>query len=168
MAREEVHAGEELKIIPGWAWMLAPLGFLGMQLLFNVYVPSQRNPPPVGLRIGLGLFLGLLLFFWFLLIGYVNRDSKRRGMSRALWTLLVIFIPNGIGFIIYFLIRQPLSMPCPHCGTRVEPGFNFCPKCQFNLTPTCPHCSRPVRHGDVFCAYCGQELNASAQPQVRA
>jgi hypothetical protein len=29
-------------------------------------------------------------------------------MNSLVWTLLVIFIPNGIGFIIYFLTRQPL------------------------------------------------------------
>ncbi len=161
MAREEFHIGEEVKVIPAWAWVVAPLMFVGMQLLFNVFIPSQKNPPPFAFRLIMGLFMGMVLFFWWLLIGYVNRDSGRRGMNRALWTVIAIFVPNGIGFIIYFLMRQPLHMHCPQCGTTVEPGFNFCPKCHFNLTPTCSQCSRPVRHGDVYCAYCGHNLGGA-------
>ena len=168
MSREQIHVADEVKIIPVWAWVAAPLVFIGIQLLFHVYIPAQKNPPPLGFRLGLGLFTGLVFFFWWLLIGYVNRDSGRRGMNRVLWTILVIFIPNGIGFILYFLIRQPLMMACPQCGARVDPAFNFCPKCHFNLTPTCPHCSRPVRSGDVFCPYCGQELNSAPQAQLRS
>lgn len=166
MTREDVHIGEEVKIIPAWAWVLAALAFTGMQLLFHVYIPQQHNPPPFAFRLFLGLITGTVFFFWFLLLGYVNRDAGRRGMSRALWTVLVIFIPNGIGFILYFLLRRPLSQCCPQCGTMVEPGFNFCPKCHFNLTPACTQCSHAVRHGDVYCAYCGASLGVSPEAKV--
>ncbi len=162
MAREEVHIGQEIKIIPLWAWIVAPLIFVGMQLFMHLWIPTQHNPPPLAVRIVAGLLAGIALGFYILLIGYVNRDAGRRGMSRTLWTLLVIFIPNGIGFIIYFLLRQPLLQHCPQCQTTIEAGFNFCPKCHFNLNPTCPHCSKPVRAGDMYCPYCGQELDAKA------
>ena len=168
MTREEIRIGKEIKLIPTWAWILAPAVFLCMQWVFHVLIAADKNPPPLAFRVVFGTIAGVALAFYVLLIGYVNRDSGRRGMNRTLWTLLVLFIPNGIGFIIYFLIRQPLLLGCPQCGTRVEPGFNFCPKCHFNLTPTCPHCNRPVRPGDAFCPYCGQELKAPAQTPVRS
>ncbi len=167
MVREEVHIGEEVRIIPTWAWVLAGAIFIGIELLFNIYIPHQKNPPPPFFGPVFGTVAAIAGAFYVLLIGYVNRDSKRRSMKTWAWMLVVIFIPNGIGFIIYFLVRQRLMMACPQCGTSVEPGFNFCPKCHFNLTPTCPHCSHSVRHGDLFCPYCGQELKSPATMPVR-
>ena len=93
-----------------------------------------------------------------LLIGYVNRDAKRRGMNYVLWTVLVIFIPNAIGYIIYFVVRQPIKGACPQCGATVNPGFNFCPKCKFLLHPACPQCHRGIEGGAAFCPYCSAEL----------
>ena len=41
------------------------------------------------------------------LIGvYVYRDSRRRGMNAALWTLIAVAAPALIGFIIYLLDRK--------------------------------------------------------------
>ena len=36
---------------------------------------------------------------------YVYRDSRRRGMSAVVWTLIAVAAPALIGFIIYLLIR---------------------------------------------------------------
>ena len=76
------------------------------------------------------------------MIGYVYADSKRRGMNSLLWTLLVIFVPKALGFIVYFLLRKPLLIPCPNCGTEVGSDFAYCPKCGHALAPTCSHCGR--------------------------
>jgi predicted amidophosphoribosyltransferase len=99
-----------------------------------------------------------MLAFLTLLVGYVNRDAKRRGMSAALWTILVIFIPNAIGFILYFLMRQQLRVPCPGCGAALQPSANYCPSCGAHLRPVCPECRRAIEPGDKFCANCGHEL----------
>jgi len=88
----------------------------------------------------------------------VNRDARRRGMNVALWTVLVIFVPYAVGFIIYFLMRQPLRIACPKCGATADPAFNFCPKCKFNLHPACPQCHHPVQVGDIYCPYCAKAL----------
>jgi predicted amidophosphoribosyltransferase len=101
---------------------------------------------------------GAIVAFLALLVGYVNRDAKRRGMNVALWTLLVIFVPNAIGFILYFLLRHPLMVTCPQCGTSLNASFNYCSRCRYNLRPTCPECKRPITPGDKFCAYCAREL----------
>ena len=93
-----------------------------------------------------------------LLIGYINRDAKRRGMSPTLWTLVAIFIPNGLGGLLYFILRQPLQGTCPQCGTAIQSGFNFCPRCSCKLSPNCPQCQHVVATNDVYCPYCGASL----------
>ena len=62
-------------------------------------------------------FAGLFMVLFILLVGYVWADAKRRQMNAVLWVLLAIFIPNLIGVILYFILRQPLPVPCPSCRT---------------------------------------------------
>jgi hypothetical protein len=150
---------EEVKVIPWWAMGLAVALFAGLQVLMHVVMfPREPHPPPLALRIFFGFIAGAVLAFFVLLVGYVNRDAKRRGMNVTLWTLLVIFVPDAIGFIIYFLLRQPLRIPCPKCGGIADSAFNFCPKCKFNLHPACPQCHHAVQVGDAYCPYCAREL----------
>ena len=47
--------------------------------------------------------------------------------------LLAIFIPNALGIILYFVLREPMMTPCPQCSTLVKPGFAFCPACGTKL-----------------------------------
>jgi len=103
-------------------------------------------------------FFMAAIIFW---VAYVNRDAKRRGMNAAVWTLLVIVLLPAwtfVGFLIYFLMREPLPYPCPQCGKSVGARFNFCPNCKCNLHPSCPNCKREVVETDKFCPYCAQEL----------
>lgn len=158
----KIVLNEEVRLVPWWAWTLAGAAFLCFQWLFNVYVPEQPHPPPFGMRVFLGLLTGVLMTVYFLLLGYVNVDSKRRGMNRALWTVIVMLVPNAIGFILYFFLRQPIVGICPACKASVQSGFNFCPKCNHKLVPTCGVCQRALRPGDSFCPYCGTKLDAAA------
>jgi hypothetical protein len=159
MSEENPNLAFEVKLIPWWAIGLAVAVFAGLQVLMHaVLFPGEPHPTPLAWRIFISIMAGAVLAFWVLLIGYVNRDAKRRGMNVALWTVLVIFVPDAIGFIIYFLMRQPLKITCPRCGAETDPAFNFCPKCKFNLHPTCPQCHHAVQAGDIFCPYCAREL----------
>jgi predicted amidophosphoribosyltransferase len=83
-------------------------------------------------------------------------------MGQLLWTLLVIFIPNGIGFLAYFLLRKPRIQFCCKCGGQVEMGFQFCAKCGCPLSPSCSACGRAVSSDFVVCPYCGKALGVSA------
>jgi Double zinc ribbon len=157
----------EVKIIPPWAWALAAVGFFIAQFFFNVVVARQSNAPPSWARPLLGLLLGLVVGCFLLLIGYINRDAKRRGMSPLLWTIVAILIPNGLGILLYFVLRQPRSSACPQCGNAVQTGFNFCPRCSYKLSPSCPQCQHPVGINDLYCPYCGTLLRDHAAPDSR-
>ena len=169
MAEMKPNIVEEVKVIPWWAYGLAVGFFVGWQLLLHaVLFPRDPHMPPLALRIFIGLVTSAVFAFWMLIVGYVNRDAKRRGMNVTLWTVLVIFVPYAIGFIIYFLMRQPLRIPCPKCGAVADSAFNFCPRCKFNLHPACPACHRAVQAGDLFCPFCAKELAAVTSGGIHA
>ncbi|MGH9499724.1 MAG: zinc ribbon domain-containing protein [Terriglobales bacterium] len=153
------YVSRDFKLVARWAWILAVIGFLSMQVVFDVIVARQPDAPPAWARILLGLLVGVILTCYLLLIGYVNRDAGRRGMSRALWTAVCILVPNGLGFILYFILRKPVVGNCPQCGHGVQQGFNFCPRCNYKLSPSCPQCQRMVGPGDTYCPYCGTSLS---------
>jgi RNA polymerase subunit RPABC4/transcription elongation factor Spt4 len=155
----------EIKIVPLWAWTLAVVAFVGLQFASDVVLARASDAPPAWARALLGLGMGLLLGSFLLFIGYINRDAKRRGMSPLLWTIVAVLIPNALGIILYFILRQPLRRGCPQCGNAVETGFNFCPRCNHKLSPSCPQCQRLVGANDVYCPYCGTALrNQAAAP----
>jgi hypothetical protein len=164
--KNETRTGltSEIKIVPRWVWALAVAGFVMAQFFFNVMVARQSNAPPAWARPLLGLLLGLVLGCFVLLIGYINRDAKRRGMSPVLWTIVAILIPNAMGILLYFVLRQPLRSACPQCGNAVQTGFNFCPGCSYRLSPSCPQCQHLVGVNDVYCPYCGTSLRNQAAP----
>jgi RNA polymerase subunit RPABC4/transcription elongation factor Spt4 len=154
----------EIKIVPKGAWVLAAVGFFIAQFFFDVVLARQPGPPPAWARPLLGILLGLVLGCFVLLIGYINRDAKRRGMSPTLWTLVAVLIPNGLGILLYFILRQSLRSACPQCGNAIQTGFNFCPRCKYKLGPSCPQCQRVVGLDDVYCPYCGTSLRNQAAP----
>jgi RNA polymerase subunit RPABC4/transcription elongation factor Spt4 len=158
--RNETRTGlsAEIEIVPLWAWVLAGIIFAAAQLFFNVAVARHSGGPPAWARPVLGLLAGIGGGCYLLFIGYINRDAKRRGMSPVLWTIVAVFIPNALGIILYFVLRQPLRSACPQCGDTVRIGFNFCPRCSCKLGPSCPQCQRVVGANDVYCPYCGTSL----------
>jgi hypothetical protein len=167
MTQPKSHFRDEFDIIPGFMKPVALIGFACIVYLFLDYLP-QHDPHaiPYPWRILAGFLVGAVAALFLLLIGYVNQDAKRRGMGQLLWTLLVILIPNGIGFLAYFLLRKPLIEHCLQCGEEVEKGFHYCAKCGCALAPSCPHCGREVARDFAVCPYCGKGLGATAEPSA--
>jgi Double zinc ribbon/Phospholipase_D-nuclease N-terminal len=181
--KENLHFWSEFKLVPVWLRWTVVLLFAVAQaaaLLVNLHgLPSHDDIFPPDLKYdpvlaslalaGIVTLVSISMASVIFLIAYVNRDSKRREMSAALWTLLVILLLPAwgfVGFVIYFLMREPLPYSCPQCGKSVGARFNFCPNCKCNLHPSCPNCKREVVETDKFCPYCAQELGSSPAPET--
>jgi hypothetical protein len=128
------------------------------------------HDPPLPFRLPLAALLGAVLFTYGFLVSYVYGDAKRRGMRHVVWTLVAAFVPNALGFIAYFLLREPLLQPCPACGATARRDFAFCPQCGSPLPRVCPSCRRPVETVWAHCAHCGQKLlgDSSGAPPAPA
>ena len=128
MSQRKSRLQQELSIIPlGWT-VAAAVGLVGVEILFTFFIPRWAHgelPPKPWLDL-LGMLGALLLAATILLTGYVYGDAKRRAMNAVLWTLLVLLIPKPIGFIAYFLLRKPMLVACPSCGSPV--GFRLLPQ----------------------------------------
>jgi zinc-ribbon domain len=182
--RENLRFWQEFKLVPRWLiWMVVVL-FLIAQIIGQtvlhfqlanhqeVFGPELDNDPGAAGAALFAIITGASLVFasMIFMVGYVNKDAKRRGMHSALWTFLVIVLMPGyfiLGFIIYLLMREPLPYNCPQCGATVDARFNFCPNCKCNLHPACPNCKREVAETDKFCAYCGTDLQPAKTSEPR-
>jgi hypothetical protein len=164
--RQEVK--KEMSIVPAWAMVVAPIIFVVIPICFWAFVwQAEARETPLAFRIIIPFVPATLLAFLVLMIGYVNRDAGRRGMSRTLWTLIVIFVPNAIGFILYFLLRAPLQLQCPKCGAKMTRQANYCSNCRHAFYPTCPQCKTAVRETDAFCVNCGVQLGTPSEGERR-
>lgn len=161
---------DQIKVIPGLAWIIAFAVFTCMfLLLFGIAIPRDNNLSgwPLWASVLFSGTMAMILFAYVLLVGYVNGDAQRRGMRRALWTVIAIFVPNAIGIILYFFMREPLLDPCPQCHVLVRSTFAFCPNCAAQLRTACPNCRRPAEPGWKTCAYCGAGLNLAPGAPAR-
>jgi hypothetical protein len=97
----------------------AGCGCAGLGLVAMIVVPIL-----VGLVI---LVLNIVLMIW------VNRDAKARGMENAVIWMLLIFFTGPLGWamaLIYIFSRTPGNLiACPHCGNK-----------RLAVSRTCPHC----------------------------
>lgn len=152
---------DEVELVPRPVFAIGVCVWLAFFLLM-ILLPFQHDPQlrewPLLAKLALSVLPGIPLFLIVCLIGYVYADSKRRGMRYVMWTLLAALIPNAIGIILYFVLRDPLPVPCPRCGAQLRPGFAFCPKCGGPLSLACPQCRRAVEPGWSHCASCGAPL----------
>lgn len=150
-------AGREFAIVPRWVlWLAAVVFAVAAGTLAYVFSGFQRPVAPQ--PVILGLFAGSMLALFIIAVGYVNRDAARRGMSPALWTVLVIVIPNAIGFILYFVLRAPVRVPCAACGAAMSPNAAYCSKCGSALGPVCAGCGERIGDDDRFCPRCGRAV----------
>jgi hypothetical protein len=146
------------RVIPLGGWIAAGivllLGFLFFSLVLNV----RENRAPLPARVIVPIVFPLVMAGYTVLIGYIYGDARRRGMRHVMWTLLAIFLFNGIGIILYFILREPLQVYCSRCGAGVQPSHAFCPRCGAGVQPACPACHRTVQPGWTHCAWCGNPL----------
>jgi len=163
-SQENPAGGEDqLSMIPTWSIVLAIIVFGAFQYLFHGILPHHKAEL-LPMRLLMGYSWGTAFASYVLLVGYVSRDVRRRRMPAGLWMLIVVVMPGGIGAVVYFLLRQPMMTPCPHCSTELPAGVHFCPQCQFQLAPVCGRCFRGVQITDVYCTQCGHDLAEDHAP----
>ncbi len=179
MKREKTRFSDEIRLIPRQlVWSVLALyaiavaigvitNRMGLWQNGEVWPADQPVGPALLLSALVVTAIAIPIACVIFLIGYVNQDAKRRDMNSGLWTLLVIMLlPAWVltGFIIYFLVREPLPYHCTQCGALVSARFNYCPTCRCNLRPTCQQCKREVSDRDHYCSFCGAEVVPAAEP----
>jgi hypothetical protein len=158
---------EEMNVIPRPARVIAVVSALLVPLAALCFVVVARLNPTHGRLAWVpfaalaGVAVMLMISVYILLVGYIVGDSRRRGMRPLLWALLAIFIPNAIGIILYFILRDPLLQHCSKCGAAAQASFTFCSVCGEALSKACPGCRGPVQPGWSHCARCGASLPAA-------
>jgi predicted RNA-binding Zn-ribbon protein involved in translation (DUF1610 family) len=143
-------------VIPVAAWITAGCLFLIPFVVLNLVAISHYMNPP--LRFLFGVIVPSCVATYTVLVGYIYGDARRRGMRYVMWTLLAIFLSNGIGVILYFILRDPMPEYCSACGAMMHRGFAYCPRCGANMLPACGSCRRVSQAGWSHCAYCGTKL----------
>src|SRR5215472_6144674 len=94
---QKPQISEEIRLIPKWSVALAVAIFAAVQATVHLYLAKHdHNLPPRGFLIFWCVAWGTVLGVYTLMVGYVTRDAKRRGMNRALWTPPVIFMPGAL------------------------------------------------------------------------
>jgi cytochrome bd-type quinol oxidase subunit 2 len=80
---------------------------------------------------GISCVIGLVaLVVWILIVVWVYRDAKARGMDNAVLWLVIVLITGLLGLIIYLVIRPKGEMGvCPSCGKKRMAGLARCPTC---------------------------------------
>jgi hypothetical protein len=156
--------GDSLKLLPLWSIILAILVFVGSQWFFDSVPPPHRRPGSMPMHLIMCYMTSAALASYVLLIGYVSRDVRRRNMQAALWILIAVVMPGGIGAVVYFLLRQPIMIRCPNCSTELTSGVHFCPQCRFQVAPVCGQCFRGLQTTDAFCPQCGHNVAEDHAP----
>jgi predicted RNA-binding Zn-ribbon protein involved in translation (DUF1610 family) len=146
---------QQNRVIPVGAWITAGSLFAVAFLVLNLTIPRHVGLP---LHFLLTVIVPVAAAAYAVLVGYIYGDARRRGMRYVMWTLLAIFLSNGIGVILYFILRDPLPGYCSACGSRMHHGYAYCPRCGANMLPACSNCRRVSQPGWSHCAYCGTKV----------
>ena len=114
--------------------------------------------------------------FYIVIATWVYKDAESRGMSGALWVVLVIFL-GVVGLIIYLIIRNPKQVPYQY---YYPPPQQYGQDYQYASPPPPPPKARPqempvpgsdpriqkekvVQVRTVRCSSCGTMLDADAK-----
>jgi hypothetical protein len=123
---------------------------------------------------GLLALLTLAVAIWILV--WVYKDAQSRGMSGALWAILVFFL-HIVGLVVYLLVRSghPVRKPETAQGAPAAPAPPPAPAAPqpppappqpgpavppppASAFPACAKCGNPVHAGWVACPHCGEKL----------
>ena len=133
---------EELGVAPRAGLAAAAAVALLIVLLFAVLFQAA----PLAARLGFGVTMGLIVFVYGFLVAYVFGDARRRGMRHRVWALVAAFVPHALGLLLYFLLRAPLLVACPACGTAVRTLQEFLKTCDWSHPDVRDHVQTCLAH----------------------
>lgn len=159
---------KNLGIVPRTAWIIAFACYSGFVILIHFLIPLNTEPGyigawPIAGQLAFTFLIPAVFFVFVPLYGYIYADAKRRGMRYVMWTLLAIFVPDLIGVILYFILRDALPPECATCHTLVLARYAFCPSCGTAMKPVCPQCGKALERSWRNCAYCGTKVPTHTQ-----
>ncbi len=156
----------ELRLLPRWSIAAALFAFVSVLYIFWVIVPAHRHHQlPFAPRLFFALTWSELAAFYMLMVGYISRDTARRGMQARAWVVICLMLPGGVGAVLYFLLREPLISLCPACSSKVQQSYHFCPQCAYQLSASCQRCYTSMGLTDRFCIECGYDRAHEKTPQ---
>jgi Predicted nucleic acid-binding protein, consists of a PIN domain and a Zn-ribbon module len=143
-------------------WILASLfgllllGFLGFTLMGRSIDPDF----PIFMTFYFTIIFVIIVSVLFALAVFTYRDASKRGMDPWMWMVIVVFLPNFIGLIIYLIVRKSNTYEkiCINCKKPVNPEFKLCPYCGAELNKHCPECGREISNEWTVCPYCSASL----------
>ena len=123
---------QSLRVVPK-AVQIWSLVIVGCAVLIGLGAGYHEAQGPalrtMSIDAGAGLFVGVVIAAWFLCLGFVFADAQRRAMRPFLWVLVAALFPHLLGFLLYFVMRQPIASTCSHCGGMIPLNQRFCSWC---------------------------------------
>ncbi len=88
----------------------------------------------VGWLLCYGIFFVGFITSWLLMMAFVARDARNRGVDGGATWVIAIFFTWMLGFLVY-LASRPYGMlvPCSRCGNK-----------KLQMARACPHCGEPA------------------------
>jgi hypothetical protein len=122
-----------LSIVPKTVQLWAS-ALVGCALLIGLVVGYKAADQGAVLRtMFAAVVLGTALAIWLLCLGFVFADARRRAMRSVPWVPIAALFPHLLGFLLYFVMRQPIASTCTHCGQTVPLHQRFCSWCGTSL-----------------------------------
>lgn len=93
---------------------------------------------------------------------FVYKDAPKYNMDRWMWMFLSTFLPNLLGFLLYFIIRKEKksskNISCVSCGNLIDSNYKICPYCGRDLSLKCKNCNEKISPDWNVCPKCGDRL----------
>jgi len=136
------------------------------------------------------LFGATLVALWLSLVFWTYRDIRSRSYDRLI-QILAALVPaflGPLGLVVYLVLRPPQTLEevyertleeeallsqiedrivCPGCSSRMQNGWQVCPKCLTRVRKPCLRCDRLLELNWQICPYCATPV-PGARPEAAA
>lgn len=127
----------------------------------------------------------IFVIFWIFVLVWVWVDAGERttNVFSKLASVVLVGVLNIVGLLIYLIIRPKQTLQdlywidlerrylkyetselgdCPNCKMSMQPGFNLCPRCGYQIKQKCNSCLVWIDKKYNYCPFCGQKVGKEA------